>query len=81
MHKNKYRLKYIGPIFKNVTAIYFFKEHKVEIKEEKRPHNEEQWPGKMFPEHYSLQDRLPFKPDLIKQYLVTHTVSCLHYAD
>lgn len=24
MHKNKYRLKYIGPIFKNVTAIYFF---------------------------------------------------------
>lgn len=81
MHKNKYRLKYIGPIFKNVTAIYFFKEHKVETKEENRPHNKEQWPGKTFPEHYSLQDRLPFTPDLIKQCLVTHTVSFLHHAD
>lgn len=74
MHKNKYRLKYIGPIFKNVIAIYFFKEYKVKIKEENRPHNEEHWPGKTFPEHYSLQDRLPFKPDLIKQCLVTQRI-------
>lgn len=39
----------------------FFKEPKVKIKEKNRAHNKEQWPGKMFPEHYSIQDRTYFQ--------------------